>query len=219
MNKIKQVYSKLYRSFGKQGWWPLTMQGLEPKHHVGKPKTSNHQFEIIMGAILTQNTNWKNVEKALTNLSKNKLINKEKIINTEHKKLAELIKPSGYYNQKAERLKIIAEFLKQNKNPTRQQLLGVNGIGPETADSILLYAYQKPYFVIDAYTKRIFTRLGMGEKDYNQWQELFMNNLPKDTSIFNEYHALLVELGKNHCKTRPVCDECPISGICKTKQH
>ena len=215
MNQLHLIYTKLHKSFGSQGWWPLTIRGNKSKHHVGPPKTTNHRFEIIIGAILTQNTNWKNVEKALYNLSKNNLISIEKIKNTKTQKLAELIKPSGYYNQKAERLKIISSFLSKNKNPTREQLLDVKGIGPETADSILLYAYNKPFFVIDAYTKRIFQRLGYNAKDYNKWQELFMDNLPKDTKLFNEYHALLVEVGKNHCKTKPICKECPIKEICR----
>jgi len=215
MNKIKLIYNKLHTSFGPQGWWPLTIKGNSSKHHVGSPKTNNHRFEIIIGAILTQNTNWKNVEKALYNLSKNNLINPNKIKSAKQETIAKLIRPSGYYNQKAERLKLIAEFTQKNKEPTREQLLEVKGIGPETADSILLYAYQKPFFVIDAYTKRIFQKLGYKENNYDEWQTLFTNALPKDTKLFNEYHALLVELGKNHCKTKPVCDKCPIKDMCK----
>lgn len=215
MNKIQLIYKKLYKSFGKQGWWPLTIEGYESKHHAGEPKTGKHRFEIIIGAILTQNTNWKNVEKALYNLSKNNLIDIDKIRKMEKEKLAKLIKPAGYYNQKAERLRIIAEFLSKNKEPTRKQLLNVKGIGPETTDSILLYAYDKAFFVIDAYTKRIFERLGYRAKDYDGWQKLFMNNLPKDTELFKEYHALLVELGKNYCKKKAICEECPVKEICK----
>lgn len=215
MTKFKLIYTKLYKSFGKQGWWPLTIKGNHSNHYVGPPKTNNHRFEIILGAILTQNTNWKNVEKALHNLSKNNLINTKKIKQIKQDKLAQLIKPAGYYNQKAERLKLVADFIEKNPNPTREQLLDVKGIGPETADSILLYAYNKPFFVIDAYTKRIFERLGFKENNYEEWQKTFTNNLPKDTTLFNEYHALLVELGKNHCKTKPVCSECPIQKLCK----
>lgn len=212
---IKKIYTQLYKSFGKQGWWPLTIEGHYSKHHAGPPKTNNHKFEIIIGAILTQNTNWKNVEKALYNLSKNNLISIKKIKNIKQDKLAKLIKSAGYYNQKAERLKLIANFLSKNPNPTREQLLEVKGIGPETADSILLYAYNKPFFVIDSYTKRIFQRLGHKAKDYEEWQKQFIDALPKDTKLFNEYHALLVELGKNHCKNKPICKECPIKVICK----
>lgn len=215
MNKIRLIYGQLYKSFGPQGWWPLTIEGYKSKHHVGKPKTDKHKFEIIIGAILTQNTSWKNVEKALYNLSKNNLIGIDKIKKIKKKKLAKLIKPAGYYNQKAERLNFIAGFLSDNSNPTREQLLNVKGIGPETADSILLYAYNKPFFVIDDYTKRIFERLGFKVGGYNEWQRLFMDKLPKDIELFNEYHALLVELGKNYCKKKPICKGCPIKKICK----
>ena len=215
MNKIQLIGNKLYKSFGKQGWWPLTIEGYESKHHSGGPKTDKHRFEIIIGAILTQNTNWKNVEKALYNLSKNNLININKIKRIKKERLAQLIKSAGYYNQKAERLKLIADFLFQNKNPTREQLLDVKGIGPETADSILLYAYNKPFFVIDAYTKRIFERLDYKAKNYDGWQRLFMDNLRKDTELFKEYHALLVELGKNNCKKKAICKECPVKEFCK----
>lgn len=217
MSQIQLVYNELYKSFGPQGWWPLTIGGYESKHHAGSPKTNKHRFEIIIGAILTQNTSWKNVEKALYNLSKNNLINIKKIKKVKQDKLAKLIRPSGYYNQKAERLKLVADFLSKNHSPKREQLLGIKGIGPETADSILLYAYNQPFFVIDAYTKRIFERLGCKANNYGEWQNLFMNNLPKDTQLFKEYHALLVELGKNHCKKKPLCKECPLKGMCKEK--
>ena len=215
MSKFDLIYNQLHNSFAPQGWWPLTTEGFESKHHAGKPKNDKHRFEIIVGAILTQNTAWKNVEKALYNLSKNNLLDADKIKKTDARKIAELIRPAGYYNQKAERLKIAADFFLKNKNPTREQLLNVKGIGPETADSILLYAYEKPFFVIDAYTKRIFERLGFRAKNYDGWQKLFMDNLPKDGKMFNEYHALLVELGKAHCKKKPVCKGCPIKELCK----
>lgn len=218
MNKLQNIYNTLLKEFKEQGWWPLTVNNIST-HHAGPPKTKNQKFEIIIGAILTQNTNWKNVEKALHNLSKNKLIDPKKIININKDKLAQLIRPAGYYNQKAERLKIIANFFLKNQNPSRKQLLEVKGIGPETADSILLYAYQKPFFVIDAYTKRIFERLGFKTKSYDEWQNLFTNNLKSNTKLFNEYHALLVELGKNHCKTKPVCENCPINKTCGKHQQ
>jgi len=217
MKSLMQIYEKLFNEFGKQGWWPLTIEGYKSKHHAGSPKNDKHRFEIIVGAILTQNTNWKNVEKALYNLSKNNLLDASKINKASKERIAQLIRPAGYYNQKAERVKIMADFFLKNRNPTREQLLEVKGIGPETADSILLYAYNKPFFVVDAYTKRIFERLGYKVKDYNEWQELFMNNLPTNVELFKEYHALLVELGKNYCKKKPICKECPIKEICKGK--
>jgi len=201
MNKIKQVYKILFKAYGPQYWWPCS---------------SKNKFEVIIGAILTQNTSWTNVEKAIQNLEKNNLINIDKIIKIENEKLADLIRSAGYYNQKAERLKIAAKFFKDNKNPSRKDLLKVKGIGPETADSILLYAFNKPYFVIDAYTKRIFSRLGIiRADDYQEIQEIFEKNLPQDPKLFNEYHALIVNLGKNICKKKPLCKKCPLNNICK----
>ena len=203
MNKIQQIYNILHKEFGPQKWWPA--------------KTKNKQFEIIIGAILTQNTAWKNVEKAISNLEKAKLISINRIKSTNKNKLAKLIKPSGYYNQKAERLKIIANFFSKNKKPTRDELLEVKGIGPETADSILLYAFNIPVFVIDAYTKRIFSRIGMCKNkcEYQELQEIFHKSLPKSSRLFNEYHALLVELAKRNCTKSPDCKSCPISKFCE----
>ncbi len=201
MNKILQIYGRLCKAFGKQNWWPTI--------------SKNGKFEIIIGAILTQNTSWKNVERAIENLNNANLIDIERLSKVNVKKLGALIKSAGYYNQKAERLKIIAKFLKENRNPTREELLNVKGIGPETADSILLYAFNRPVFVIDAYTKRIMQRIGFKEESYEQLQNLFESNLPKKSRLFNEYHALLVELGKSYCKKIPLCKECPIKGMCK----
>jgi endonuclease-3 related protein len=218
MDKIQEIYKKLYTEFGPQGWWPITPENeFHPKHNGIIPKTAKQRFEIIIGAILTQNTSWKNVEKAIFNLNKAKLVDIDKIKKINLKKLASLIKPSGYYNQKADRLKIIAEFFSKNNSPKREQLLQVKGIGPETADSILLYAFQNPYFVIDAYTKRIFSRIGICKKDvkYEDLQSVFHKNLSKDTKIFNEYHALIVELAKQFCTKQPKCDNCPINSSCK----
>jgi endonuclease-3 related protein len=217
MNQIKKIYSILYKTFGPQGWWPFTLENeFHPKHHGKSPKNDKQRFEIIIGAILTQNTSWKNVEKAIFNLNKAKLIDINKIKKVSLKKLASLIKPSGYYNQKAEKLKIAADFFSKNRLITRQELLKVKGIGPETADSILLYAFQKPYFVIDAYTKRIFSRVGLcdGKCSYDELQELFHKNLLKKTKIFSEYHALIVELGKQFCTKTPKCINCPIKNYC-----
>ena len=226
MDKIKKIYNVLLSKFGFQGWWPLTTKGFHPEHHSGRPKAEKHKFEIIIGAILTQNTNWKNVEKALYNLNRNDLIDIEKIDNIETKKLALLIRPSGYYNQKAKTIKNFSNFLfknydgnlnlffKNNIGDLREELLSKHGIGPETADSIILYAAEKPTFVIDAYTKRIYSRIFNIKLDYDGLKNIFENNL-KDKKIFNEYHALLVELGKNYCKNRnPLCGGCPVNKIC-----
>ena len=194
MNNLNKIYDILYKQFGPQHWWP-----------------ANSRFEVIMGAILTQNTNWKNVEKAIKNLKERNLLNKEAIQNIPEKELASLIKPAGYYNQKAKKLKA---FVKFEGEITRENLLNIWGIGPETVDSILLYAYNKPIFVIDAYTKRVINRLGYKEQTYDELQTLFMENLPTDEKLFNEFHALLVQLGKNYCKTKPVCEKCPLRKEC-----
>ena len=198
-----KIYKILFGAYGSQNWWPA--------------KT---RFEVILGAVLTQNTSWKNAEKAILNLKNNNLIYPDKILKTSKSKLAKLIKPSGYFNQKAERLKLISKFYLENKSPTREQLLSVNGIGNETADSILLYAYNRQFFVVDLYTKRIFSRLGLCnlEDKYEDIQKLFMNSLPKDSSLFNEYHALIVKHAKEHCKKTPQCSNCPLTKFCKPKK-
>lgn len=195
------LYNSLKKQFGRQNnWWPT--------------QTKNKQFEIIIGAILTQNTSWKNVEKALSNLKKHNLININKIKKININKLKSLIKPAGFYNQKAERIKLITNFLTENKNPTREQLLNLKGIGEETADSILLYAYNKPYFIIDAYTKRIMQRLNFKFKDYKDLQKQFIKNIPKNSQIYKEFHALLVEHAKTNCKKTPNCNNCTLKRRC-----
>jgi endonuclease-3 related protein len=217
MNKIALIYEKLHNEFGSQKWWPTTLEGeLHPSYH-GKKINENQKFEIIVGAILTQNTSWKNVEKAIFNLNNAKFLSMEKIVKASKAKIANLIRPSGYFNQKAEKLKIAAGFFLKNKSPSRDELLAVKGIGPETADSILLYAFNKPIFVIDAYTKRIFSRIGLckGKCSYDKLQEIFHKALPKKAKMFNEYHALIVELAKQNCTKKPACKECPISSYCK----
>lgn len=227
MNKLILIYKKLFSHFGPQNWWPVTKQGeLTPKYHQNINLNEKQKLEICFGAILTQNTNWKNVEKAIINLNKNKLINVKKSIQIKNEKLAQIIKSSGYHNQKAKKLKNFCHFLIQNYNgklqkffqnditKLREELLSVNGIGPETADSIILYAAKKPIFVIDAYTKRILNRIGYREETYDKLQKLFMQRLPNTEKLFNEYHALLVELGKNICRKTPLCEQCPINLHC-----
>ena len=200
MNKINQIYNILFKEYGPMNWWPT--------------KTSNKKFEVSIGAILTQNTNWKNVEKAINNLIENNLLSQESMIKIETKKLAKIIKSSGYHNQKAKKLKEFVKFLNSKKEVSRNNLLNIWGIGKETADSILLYAHNNPIFVIDAYTKRIFSRIGFDENDYNELQSLFTNNLKQDINLYKEYHALLVEHGKNICKTKPLCNRCCLNKIC-----
>ncbi len=207
---LMKIYKTLYRAYGPRHWWP----GETP-------------FEVMMGAILTQNTSWKNVEKAIGKLKENDVLNPEGIRQLPEPSLASLIRSSGYYRIKAKRLKAFVHFLfdefdgdiqRMKRKPVmklREKLLGVNGIGPETADSILLYGLQKPIFVIDAYTQRIFSRHGfVSEKtSYEEVQSLFMDHLPHDERLFNEYHALIVHLGKMVCKKGPECDRCPLKDV------
>ncbi len=217
MNMLLEIYNLVLKEFGSQKWWPII--------------SKNKRFEIMVGAILTQNTAWKNVEKAIENLDREGLLDLERMHETDTKGLARLIRAAGYYNQKAKKLKNFTKFLidkydgdikkmfRKNTIELRKELLSVNGIGPETADSILLYAGCKPVFVVDAYTKRVFSRIGLISKDasYDKIQEFFMKNLPKDYKLFNEYHALIVMLGKSICKKEPNCGDCPINGFCKRK--
>lgn len=230
---IKKIYFILYSHFGPQYWWPVTKGNeLIPKYHKSIVLNERQKLEICFGAILTQNTSWKNVEKAIIQLNKNNLIDLKKILKIENKELAEIIKSSGYYNQKAKKLKNfclfllsgykgdINKFFNNGMEILREKLLSVNGIGLETADSIILYAAKKPIFVIDAYTKRIMNRIGYKEDTYEKLQKLFMENLELDEKMFNEFHALLVELGKNYCKKKPLCEKCPINEMCNyNKQY
>jgi endonuclease-3 related protein len=208
--KLMKIYKELYRAFGPRHWWP----GETP-------------FEVMVGAILTQNTSWRNVEKAIQNLKARKVLHVRGIQQLKTSQLASLIRSSGYFRIKAERLKAFVDFLSENYNgdlkkmmkegveTLRQKLLHVKGIGPETADSILLYGLKKPIFVVDAYTKRILSRhrIISAKTSYDEVQRLFMDYLPHDEGLFNEYHALLVYLGKTLCKKIPRCDICPIKGI------
>ncbi len=174
------------------------------------------EWEVCIGAVLTQNTNWGNVELALRNMKGKGIISREDIKKIKEKDLAGIIRPAGYYNQKAKKLKILASF---SGKPARDNLLGLWGLGPETVDSILLYAYNRPYFVIDAYTKRVFSRLGVKlREDYEEWRNYFESRLPRDVNLYKEFHALIVELAKNFCKKRPECRKCPLSGRCRNSQ-
>lgn len=206
--KLGLVYQRIFSLFGPQRWWP-----------------ADSPFEVIVGAILTQNTNWSNVERAIKNLKKAEVLEAKKLYKLPHSKLAGLIRPAGYFNIKAGRLKEFLRFFFQNyqgdlKNMRnkksavlREELLAVKGIGPETADSILLYALNRPIFVVDAYTRRILFRHSLIEEDasYSQIQNLFMKSVQNDVELFNEYHALLVRLGKDFClKSKPKCSICPL---------
>ena len=208
--KLIEIYQLLLARFGPQNWWP-----------------GETQFEIIVGAILTQNTNWTNVEKAIANLKSANLLTPEKLHNLELTQLAPLIKSAGYFNVKAKRLKNFLTWLfndyngsltdlqQLNTDRLREELLTIKGVGPETADSILLYAFERPVFVVDAYTARIAVRHHLIEPDidYEQLRYLFESNLSADVKFFNEYHALLVRLGKEFCKPKPKCSTCPLRNL------
>jgi endonuclease III related protein len=195
MNKTQKQYKTLLDKYGPQGWWPLhshdgsnpTKTGACRGYHPGDysfPHNDSERFEICVGAILTQNTNWINVEKAIINLSKLDAFDSKRLLKLYDTELKDAIRPAGYYNQKAKKLRIFAEFyLKLGKRkPTREELLGLWGIGPETADSILLFAYNVPVFVIDTYTKRFLISLGMADEEttYDEMQSLFQKRLPLD---------------------------------------
>jgi endonuclease III related protein len=209
-NLLMTIYKKLYRAYGPRHWWP-----------------GETSFEVMVGAILTQNTSWRNVEKAIQKLKEKRTLNPEGIRRLKKNELAPLIRSSGYYRVKTDRLKAFTDFLyeafdgnlrkmrKRDLEELRERLLEVKGIGPETADSILLYGLRKPIFVVDGYTKRILSRHSIipEETSYEEVQRLFMDHLPFDEKLFNEYHALLVHLGKMVCKKTPRCDICPLKGM------
>jgi len=209
MNSILQdVYDRLLGVYGPQHWWP----GESP-------------FEVIVGAILVQNTNWKNVEKAIANLRQRDLLAPGVLADVPVEELAELVRPAGYYRMKARRLHNLLRLVVDRFDgdlaamfatgvcALREELLGVNGVGPETADSILLYAGELPVFVIDTYTYRVMVRHGWVEPeiDYQGLQEYFETHLPEDVNLYNEYHALLVRVGHLHCRKTPKCEGCPLA--------
>jgi endonuclease-3 related protein len=243
---ITKIYQALLDQFGPQKWWP-----------------GDTAFEVIVGAVLTQNTNWKNVEKAIVNLKREGLLSIEQLHKVSLERLAQAIKPAGYFNVKAKRLKNVVAFImkrypdagtrlslnrrrkafrsgfrpveacndgfqstglhdgsldvfnQQSLDHLRRELLSINGVGPETADSILLYAFDKPAFVVDAYTKRFLTRHNMvsAEVGYQEVQKIFLDALDLDVKLFNEYHALIVKVGKDFCKPHPKCEDCPLQNI------
>ncbi len=210
LDAAPSIYQRLHTRYGARHWWP-----------------ADTPFEVVLGAILTQNAAWTNVEKALANLKAAECMSPESILDRPSGELAQLIRPSGYYNQKATRLKHLAAFVLEHGGierlrsmpigELRPRLLALHGVGPETADSILLYALEKPVFVIDAYTRRIFSRLGhlRGDERYETLRALFEASLPaRDTALFNEYHALVVEHAKRHCKAKPLCQGCPLLPEC-----
>ncbi len=207
--KLSEGFDRMFDHYGPLNWWP-----------------GDTPFEVMVGAILTQNTNWKNVECAIANLKSAKLMDPKKLYALKPEELSELIRPAGFFRLKSGRLRNFLKYYidewdgnasrmaKRSLSELRMELLGVKGVGPETADSILLYALDKPIFVVDAYTKRILFRHAICSEDdgYYELQELFVDALPEDVAIFNEYHAQIVETAKRYCKKKPLCEKCPLNG-------
>ena len=210
MSTTHQVYQTLLGALGPQHWWP----GESP-------------WEVMIGAVLVQNTAWKNVERAIANLREADLVDPRRLLVLPAEELAELVRPAGYFRLKTKRLRSLMEFVVQRYDGSlealrnadwrqlRAELLGVHGIGPETADSILLYALEHPVLVVDTYTHRVFARHGwIGyEADYHQLQEYLTSELPVDAAIYNELHALLVNVGHHYCRRQPECDDCPLRDL------
>jgi len=212
---LMDIYHKLLAAFGYQRWWPAQTRD-----------------EVIIGAILTQNVAWKNAKTAIDNLKKHNLLTLKAIHETNISEIATLIKPTRFYNQKAQKLKSFVDFLfykysgnldalfSQDISELRRELLNINGLGEETVDSILLYAGEKTVFVIDAYTKRIFSRLGLTDEEwsYPAYQQFFMERLVQDVKLYNDYHAQIVHLGHVYCKKHgPECTTCPLNNLCRSR--
>jgi len=209
--QLLAIFALLHRHFGPRHWWP-----------------AETPFEVVIGAILTQNTAWRNVELAIANLRAADALAPRGILRQELAALEAMLRPAGFFRQKASRLLGFARYLEARHQgdlrgwlgrpleQVRAELLGLPGIGPETADAILLYAGQRPSFVVDAYTRRLFGRLGLlsGSESYDQVRALFMTALPADVELFNEFHALIVEAGKTCCRPRPLCPSCPLRRRC-----
>src|SRR3989344_579636 len=228
MNSIKQIYNNLYKKYGCQGWWPLTelnnkeqvnitksgsIKGYHPNDYT-LPATRDQVYEVCIGAIATQSVGWNSVEKALLNLKKLNALNPERLMKLDDKTLKEAIKPAGYFNQKARKIREFTQFFMplNNKVPTRNELLDIWGIGCETADSMLLYAFKVPTFVVDAYTRRIFGNLGFidDKADYDEIKALFEKNVEPDLVVYQEYHALIVEHAKRYYSKQADKKLCPL---------
>ena len=208
--RYRDIYRRLHAHFGDRDWWP-----------------GDTSFEIMVGAVLTQNTAWVNVERAIANLKQADALSAEAIVAAHHKTLAKWLKPSGYFNVKAKRLRAFCMWYLErggfqelnglDTQTLRDGLLSVNGIGPETADDMLLYAFERPVFVIDAYTRRAFSRLGVvnGDEGYEPLRRGFEQALGPDVALFNDYHAQIVALGKHFCRPKPRCGNCPLTEVCE----
>ena len=238
---ISEIYKTLFDKYGPQGWWPVySLRNTEGRDDRGYFVTGvpvgtgrdlslreSSKFEIAIGAVLTQNTAWTNVEKAIDNLVNLKLMDSRIILDIDQVVLADAIRPGGYYNQKAKKIKILNKFMvdggffESGNTPERDDLLDLWGIGEETADSILLYAYEVPVFVIDAYTRRIFERLGIlaGGEKYEEIVGIFTDRPEEDFVVYQEYHSLIVRHAKEHCRKKPLCDGCVLNEICRETEQ
>jgi endonuclease-3 related protein len=210
-DSLNDIFNRLAEHFGPLHWWP-----------------AESPFEVVVGAILTQNTAWRNVERAIAALKEANVLSPSELLGMDRSRLEALIRSAGFFRQKAERLKLFADFLQRccggdlaallagPLEQVRAELLTLKGIGPETADSILLYAGDRPSFVVDAYTRRLLARLGLlgGDEKYEAVRALFMDHLPHSSELFNEFHALIVEQCKTYCRVRPLCDACPLRTVC-----
>jgi endonuclease-3 related protein len=213
---LRRLYRRLLAAFGHAGWWP----GESP-------------FEVCVGSILVQNTAWANVERTLDGLRRRRLLSFRALHRLPPSRLARLLRPSGTFRVKASRLRAFLDFLgteyggrveamgEEDPRSVREKLLAVRGIGPETADSIALYAAGHPVFVVDAYTRRVFGRLGLlsGRERYDDVQRFFMDALPRDAALYNDFHAQIVRLAKDVCRHRPRCAECPLADVCPSSRE
>jgi len=228
--ELNSIYKLLLKAYGRQGWWPIadSLSG-RSEYGINAPRNEADIFEIAIGAILTQNVAWVNVEKALLLLKKKRLLEPSKLFKAKHDAIAQCIIPSGYYNQKTKKIKNFLSWFKDygfsfeavaamKTDSIRRELLAINGIGPETADSILLYGLRRKVFVVDAYTKRIYSRLGIININdgYEDVRGVFQEGTSGGVAKYNEYHALIVVHGKDVCKNKPLCDLCCLSQICPT---
>jgi endonuclease-3 related protein len=214
--RFMKVYELLRRAYGPRRWWPVTPPGGTAPLYTGGPRSDLQRFEVAAGAILTQNTAWTNAARAIESLNRLGAMSPEAIERMDVQSLALAIRSAGYFNQKAKRLKTIAVWFSANRKGTRDGLLALDGVGPETADSIMLYAFDAPFFVVDAYTRRLFGRLALvdASASYEEIRERFEQNLPRRVFVYKEYHALIVEHGKLYCRKAPLCEKCLLKRLC-----
>lgn len=227
---LDDLYLRLYDFYGAQNWWPLMIDGdvIYPSDAYERTRTETEAFEIAVGALLAQNTAWWNASRAVLRLKQENALNPSALAKVSIEQLAEWIHPAGYFNQKAKKIKKWVEFQTEtlrgevltlrelDPDEAREAVLSVWGIGPETADSILLYAADVLFFVVDAYTRRLFSRLGWlsADEDYDPIREWISARVPKDMKTYKEFHALIVRHCVEHCKKKPLCGGCPIGNHC-----